>query len=112
MGQPSEFCIILYNNILDHAFPTLWQQFLERLFLYQYDNAQMHKPSFIKKMVFCPDLNPVPHIWDELECRLWSYCPKSVTDLTNAHAAEWEQITAAKFLKSCGKPSQRGKVAY
>lgn len=55
------------------------------------------------------DLNPLGHIWDEQESKL---CAKSVNDITHAPAAEWEQITAAKFLKSCGEPSQRGTAMY
>jgi hypothetical protein len=39
-----------------------------------------------------PDLNPIEHIWDELERRLRARpnCPTSVPDFTNAFVAEWK----------------------
>ena len=47
-----------------------------------------------------PDLNPIEHLWDELEHRLRArpHHPTSVgDDLTNALAAEWMQVPAAMF---------------
>ena len=46
-----------------------------------------------------PDLNPIEHVWDELERRLQGRpnCPTSVSDLTNALVAEWKQVHAAMF---------------
>ena len=46
-----------------------------------------------------PDLNPIKHLWDELECRLQARPrhPTSVPDLTHALVAEWKQIPAAMF---------------
>ena len=44
-----------------------------------------------------PDLNPIEHIWDELERRLRAgpICPTSVPILTKALVAEWKQVPAA-----------------
>jgi phage regulator Rha-like protein len=41
-----------------------------------------------------PDLNPIEHLWDELEHRLRARPnrPKSELDLTNALVAEWKQV--------------------
>jgi hypothetical protein len=73
----------VYNDILDNSvLPTLWQQFVEGPFLYQHDNAPLHKVRSIQ--TWCveigleeldwptqsPDLNPIVHLWDELDCRL------------------------------------------
>jgi hypothetical protein len=46
-----------------------------------------------------PDVNPIEHLWDELECRLRARLnrPKSVPDLTNALVHEWKQVPAAMF---------------
>ena len=46
-----------------------------------------------------PDINPIEHLWDELERRLRARPnpPTSVPDLTNALVAEWKQIPAAMF---------------
>ena len=45
------------------------------------------------------DLNPIEHLWNELERRLRARPnrPTSVPDLTNALVAEWKQIPTAMF---------------
>ena len=44
-----------------------------------------------------PDLNPIEHLWDELERQLQARpnLPTSVPNLTNALVAEWKQVPAA-----------------
>ena len=46
-----------------------------------------------------PDLNPIKHLWDELEpcLRARPNRATSVPDLTNALVAEWKQVLAAMF---------------
>ena len=46
-----------------------------------------------------PDLNPMEHLWDELERRLRARPnrPTSLPDLTDALVAEWKQIPTAMF---------------
>ena len=80
-------------------------------FLFQHDIAPMHKARSIQKWFVeigveelywsaqNPDLNPIEHLWDELERRLRARPnrPTSVPDLTNALMAEWKQIPAAMF---------------
>ena len=55
-----------------------------------------------------PDLNPIEHLWDELEWRLRARPsgPTSVPDLTNALLEEWSKIPI-NTPKPCGKPSQK-----
>ena len=66
----------------------------------------MHKARSIQKwfveiLVEKPDydLNPMEHLWDELERQLRAKPnrPTSVPDLTNALVAGWKQIPAAMF---------------
>ena len=72
-----------YNGIQDDSvLPTLWQQLGEGPFLFQHNNAPMHKVRSIKKWFVeigveeldwpaqSPDLNPIQHLWDELERQL------------------------------------------
>ena len=72
---------IAYINILDDSvFPTLWQQFGQVPFPFQHDSTPVHKARSIQKWFVgigveeldrpaeSPDLNPIKHLWDELEC--------------------------------------------
>ena len=101
-----------YNDILDNfVLPTLWQQFGEGPLLFQQDNTSVHKARSIQTWHLeiiveeldwpaqSPDLNPIKHLWDELERRLRARpnFPSSVPDLTNTLVAEWMQVPAAMF---------------
>ena len=71
----------------------------------------VHKARFIQKWFVeigveeldwpaqSPALNPIKHLWDDLERRLRSRPnrPTSVPDLTNALVAEGNQVPAAMF---------------
>ena len=81
------------------------------LFLFQHDNAPVHKARSIQKwfvkigveeldsLAQSPDLNPIEHLWDELERRLRARPNRltSVPDLTNALVVERKQVPAAMF---------------
>ena len=99
-----------YNDILDDSvLPSLWQQFGGGPFLFQHDNAPVHKARSIQKLFVeigveeldCTtqslDLKPTNQLWDDLERRLRARPnrPTSVPDLTNALVAEWKQVHAA-----------------
>jgi hypothetical protein len=79
--------------------------------LYQHDNAPCHKArsvsewfvdNKIPEMVWpaqSPDLNPIEHLWDELECQLRSrpQRPLSPTALATALQEEWAAILPETF---------------
>ncbi|MCI4391978.1 hypothetical protein PGIGA_G00140630 [Pangasianodon gigas] len=115
-----------YQDILDNAMlPTLWEQFGDGPFLFQHDCAPVHKARSIKTWLDefgveeldwpaqSPDLNPIEHLWGELERRLRARPsrPTSVPDLTNALLDEWAKIPT-ETLKSCGKPAQECGSCY
>ena len=100
--------MILDNSML----PTLWEQFGDGPFLFQHDCAPVHKARSIKTWMRefgvdeldwpaqSPDLNPIEHLWDELERRLRARPsrPTSVCDLTNALLEEWSKIPINTLL--------------
>ena len=99
------------NDILDDSvLPSLWQHG-EDPFLFQHDDAPVHKARSIQKLfneisveeldwpAQRPDLNPIEHLRDEFERRLEARPnhPTSVPDLTNTLVAEWKQVPTAMF---------------
>ena len=99
-----------YSTILDdHVLPTLWQFYGVDPCYFQDDNATCHVArstlawygdNGVNRLDWpaqSPDLNPIEHLWDELERRLKG-CPlrpKSVKELISFLQAEWKKILLA-----------------
>ncbi|GFU94529.1 transposable element Tc1 transposase [Trichonephila clavipes] len=108
----------MYVDIMDNAaLPTLWQYFGEGPLLFQQDNCSIHTSRLAQtwfdemgvQKLDCPsqspDLNPIEHLWDELERRLRSQPnrPSSLQALTSAVMDAWKaipMITYQKLVKS------------
>ncbi|GFW15970.1 transposable element Tc1 transposase [Trichonephila clavipes] len=101
-------------DILDNAaLPTLCQYFGEGPFLFQQDNCSIHTARLaqtwldemgVQKLNWpsqSPDLNPIEHLWDELERRLRSQPnrPSSLQTLTSAVMDVWKAIPMATYQK-------------
>ena len=99
-----------YETILDNsAFSTLWQQFKEEPF--QHDNVPVYKAASVQDWLddmeveelgwpaLSPNLNPITHLWDELEHRLRvrPQHPRSVPDLLKILQEDWKSISVPTF---------------
>ena len=88
----------------DSVLPTLWRQFCFSMTMppwtkqgpYRNGRGRCGKLDWPAQS---PELNPIEHLWDELEPRLRAgpNRPTSLPDLTNALVAEWKQVPAAMF---------------
>jgi hypothetical protein len=101
-----------YKDILTHCILSMVEdQFDDDDCLYQHDNAPFHKSRSVREWFVdnkvpemdwpaqSPDLNPIEHVWDELERRLRSrpQCPTSLTALATALQEEWAAILLEMF---------------
>lgn len=103
-----------YEAVLDnYALPTLWQYFGNGPYLFQQDNAPCHTAHVIttwfeamdvEKLDWpaqSPDLNPLEHLWDELERRLRARPtrPRNRTELFAMLKEEWSRIPVETYRK-------------
>jgi hypothetical protein len=88
---------------------------LGNTFIFQYDNDPKHtailvkdwmeqkKVQTIKWSPFSPVLNPIEHMWDELELRMKKHHPKNQQELRDVLLREWTGIetdVTAKLVDS------------
>ena len=77
---------------------------LEKTLIFQHDNDPKHTAVTVKDWLkgkrietlkwppFSPDLNPIEHMWDELERRMKKHHPKNKEELKKALLQEWNGI--------------------
>lgn len=104
------FTYTVYNYILTKSVaPTLCQH-LGSIVMFQHNSASVNKQRPIKLFSSSlwrnlirqsSDLNPLQHLWDELECQQQA--------LSKALVAEWEQISAATLKKETAQKVYPGE---
>jgi hypothetical protein len=101
-----------YKDILTCCILSMVEdQFDDDDCLYQHDSAPCHKARSVSKKFVdnkvperdcqaqSPDLNPIEHLWDELECRLRSRLqrPTSLIALATPLQEDWAAIPPEMF---------------
>lgn len=94
-----------YRDILEqHLLSSITKFKFGGEFLFMHDNDPKHTSGLVKNWLeeekiqvlpwpsFSPDLNPIEHLWDELERRLERHQPKNTQELENLLKQEWNNI--------------------
>jgi len=101
-----------YINVLkDHLVPYINSLENKENIIFQEDNAPIHTARIVKSWkeennITClpwpaqsPDMNPIEHLWDELERRIRSHdpLPKNKEELWEILQTEWHNINASIY---------------
>jgi transposase len=103
-----------YIKILEkHLLPYISTKFNEKGYMFQQDNAPVHTARDVGEWITTkkiktlpdwpsqsPDLNPIEHLWSELERRIRnrSKHPKNIRELEIALQNEWAQIPEHVYI--------------
>lgn len=92
----------MYREILEENLQDSAKRLgLGARFVFQHDNDPKHRAVFVSDWLkknrievlqwpsFSPDLNPIEHIWDELERRMKKHQPKNKDELKRYLLQEW-----------------------
>ncbi|CAF1457733.1 unnamed protein product [Rotaria sordida] len=95
----------MYKDILkDNLIQSATKLNLGNEMLFQHDNDPKHTARIVKNWLdnqgikrliwspFSPDMNPIEHLWDELERRMKKHQLKNENELRDILQAEWEGI--------------------
>jgi transposase len=95
----------VYRSILqENLFDSVKKLNLGGKWIMQHDNDPKHRAHIVTKWLdekgverlkwpsFSPDLNPIEHIWDEVERRMKTEKPKNETELKQALLRVWHNI--------------------
>lgn len=94
-----------YREILqENLMKSVEKLGLEKKFVFQHDNDPKHTAGVVKDWLnekkietlkwpaFSPDLNPIEHMWDELERRMKKHNPSNKEELKEMLLKEWNSI--------------------
>ena len=94
-----------YREILQqNLFQSAQKLKIPTSFIFQHDNDPKHTAGIVKDWLkennvetlnwppFSPDLNPIEHLWDELERRMKKHQPRNKDELKQALLLEWNGI--------------------
>ncbi|CAF4601995.1 unnamed protein product [Rotaria sp. Silwood2] len=95
----------VYKNILEqNLIQSATKLNLGREMVFQHDNDPKHTSRIVKNWLdkngikrlvwppFSPDMNPIEHLWDELERRMKKHQPKNENQLRDILQVEWLEI--------------------
>ncbi|CAF4789727.1 unnamed protein product [Rotaria sp. Silwood2] len=110
-----------YEKILTENVKQSAKKLKMKSFIFQQDNDPKHTAGTINDWLVnnridnikwpaqSPDLNPIEHVWDELERRLKPYSPKNKIELWSIIQKEWKGIgreVTSKLVNSMQKRLQ------
>ena len=96
---------LMYREILAHnLLESVRKLRLNKDWVFQHDNDPKHRARVVTKWLdensvkqierpsFSPDLNPIEHLWDEMERRMKKESPKNERELKEAVLRVWQGI--------------------
>ena len=102
----------MYRDILDkNLLESVKKLKMNDDWIFQQDNDPKHKAAIVTNWLnrnqverlnwpsFSPDMNPIEHLWDEVERRLKKKQPKNKTELQKCLIEVWEEIEVSVLKK-------------
>lgn len=99
------YCNILEQHMLPHA-----REKMSDDWVFQEDNDPKHRSKLVKSWLITnqvkrldwpsqsPDLNPIEHLWEELDRRIRTRSMSKTSELMAALQEEWEKIPIKVFM--------------
>ena len=95
----------MYRRILEnHLLDSVKMLSLTNEWIFQHDNDPKHRAAIVTSWLdgnkinrinwssFSPDLNPIEHLWDEVERRMKKTSPRNVTESKECLMKTWKSI--------------------
>lgn len=102
----------MYREILDkNLFQSTKKLKMGNGWLFQHDNDPKHRAAIVTNWLnrcrverlkwpsSSPDMNPIEHLWDEIERRMKKHQPKNVQELKDSLVRVWEAVEGEVLKK-------------